>query len=36
LSFSISTANTPELKAVAELLKLKWEELGAEVQLKNI
>jgi len=34
LSFSISTANTPELKAVAELLKLKWEELGAEVQLK--
>ena len=34
LSFSISTANTPELKAIAELLKLKWEELGAQVQLK--
>ncbi|MBU1046397.1 hypothetical protein KKH36_01280 [Patescibacteria group bacterium] len=34
LSFSISTANTPELKAVAELLKSKWEELGAQVQLK--
>ncbi|MCK4918499.1 MAG: hypothetical protein KAS02_01815 [Candidatus Pacebacteria bacterium] len=34
LSFSISTANTPELKATAELLKLKWEELGAQVQLK--
>ncbi|MCK5022194.1 MAG: hypothetical protein KAR54_03025 [Candidatus Pacebacteria bacterium] len=34
LSFSISTANTPELKSVAELLKGKWEELGAEVHLK--
>ena len=34
LSFSISTANTPELKAIAELLKSKWEELGAQVQLK--
>ena len=34
LSFSISTANTPELKATAELLKSKWEELGAEVHLK--
>ncbi|MCK5286128.1 MAG: hypothetical protein KAJ58_02805 [Candidatus Pacebacteria bacterium] len=34
LSFSISTANTPELKATAELIKLRWEELGAQVQLK--
>ncbi len=34
LSFSISTANTPELKAVAELLKTKWEELGAQIQLR--
>ena len=34
LSFSISTANTPELKATAELLKSKWEKLGAQVQLK--
>ncbi|MFH1402341.1 MAG: ABC transporter substrate-binding protein [Patescibacteria group bacterium] len=34
LSFSLSTANTPELKAVAELIKKRWEELGAKVNLK--
>lgn len=34
LSFSLSTANTPELKAVAEFLKAKWEEVGAKVNLK--
>lgn len=34
LSFSISTSNIPELKAVAELLKYQWEKIGAKVQLK--
>ncbi|MEA2112396.1 MAG: ABC transporter substrate-binding protein [Patescibacteria group bacterium] len=34
LTFSISTANTPELKAIANLLKTKWEEMGAKVNLK--
>lgn len=33
-SFSISTANIPELKKTAELLKKRWEELGAQVNLK--
>ena len=34
LSFSISTANSPELKAVADLLKQIWEKMGAEINLK--
>ena len=34
LTFSISTADTPELKAVANLLKTSWEEMGAKVNLK--
>ncbi len=34
LTFSISTANTPELKAIANLLKTRWEEMGAKVNLK--
>ncbi len=34
LVFSVSTANTPELKAVANLLKESWEEIGAKVNLK--
>jgi len=34
LSFSLSTANIPELKAVAELLKGEWEKMGAKVNLK--
>lgn len=34
LIFSISTANTPELKAVANLLKTSWEKMGAQVNLK--
>ena len=34
LKFSISTANTPELKAVANIIKEDWEKLGAQVSLK--
>lgn len=34
LSFSVSTANKPELKAAAELLKAQWEKLGAKVEVK--
>jgi len=34
LSFSISTADTPELKAVATNLKENWEKMGAKVTLK--
>lgn len=34
LNFSISTADTPELKAVANLLKNQWEKIGAKVDLK--
>lgn len=34
LKFSIATADTPELKATAELLKQNWEALGAEVEIK--
>lgn len=34
LSFSISTANTPELKRTAELVKENWERMGASVDLK--
>lgn len=34
LAFSISTANIPELKAVAERLQSIWHRLGAEVDVK--
>jgi peptide/nickel transport system substrate-binding protein len=34
LKFSISTANTSELKAVANIIKEDWEKLGAQVSLK--
>ena len=34
LSFSISTGDAPELRAVAEELKSAWEKLGANVQIK--
>lgn len=33
-SFSISTADTPELKQTAELLKETWEAIGAKVDIK--
>jgi len=33
LSFSISTSNTPELKAVGELLQTAWGRLGAKVDI---
>ncbi|MBI2120876.1 MAG: hypothetical protein HYT94_04605 [Parcubacteria group bacterium] len=34
LSFSLSTSDAPELKAIAGLLKQTWEQLGARVELK--
>jgi len=34
LSFSIATANTPELKATADILKNQWQKIGAEVDIK--
>ncbi len=34
LSFSISTGDTPELKAVAEKLRTSWEQLGAKVEIQ--
>jgi len=34
LSFSISTGNTPELRAVGEALKEAWSKLGARVDLQ--
>jgi peptide/nickel transport system substrate-binding protein len=34
LAFSISTANVPELRATAELMKETWEKLGASVDVK--
>lgn len=34
LRFSISTANTPELKNVAEIVKEEWEKLGAQIEVK--
>ncbi|MFA5841811.1 MAG: ABC transporter substrate-binding protein [Candidatus Paceibacterota bacterium] len=34
LSFSISTADKPELKAIAEILKNTWEKIGAKVDVK--
>jgi len=33
LSFSISTGDTPELRAVAERLRASWEKLGAKVEV---
>ena len=33
-SFSISTSDAPELKAVAEILKEQWKKIGAEVTIK--
>lgn len=34
LSFSMSTSNSPELKAVAEMLKQMWQKIGIKVELK--
>ncbi len=34
LSFTLSTANVPELKETAEILKTGWREIGAEVSVK--
>lgn len=34
VQFALSTSNTPELKAVAELLKRQWEAAGIPVELK--
>lgn len=34
LAFTISTANTPELKQTAEALQRSWQELGADVSLE--
>ena len=34
LSFSITTADTPELKAAAMLIKGQWEKLGANVEIR--
>ena len=33
LAFSLSTANVPELKKVAEMVKKDWEDIGARVEL---
>jgi len=34
LSFTLSTSDTPELKATAEILKNVWEKFGAKVEVK--
>ena len=34
LSFSITTSDVPELKNTATMIKERWEELGAQVELK--
>lgn len=34
LSFSISTANTPELIRTAEIIEAQWESFGANIELK--
>lgn len=34
LSFSLSTSNAPELKAVADIVKEEWEAIGAEIAVK--
>lgn len=33
LSFTLSTSDNPDLKAVAEMLKASWQELGAQVDI---
>ncbi len=34
LSFSISTSNVPELKAIVNIIKESWEKIGASVEVK--
>ncbi len=34
IAFSLATGNTPELRGSAEALKVAWEEMGAEVEVK--
>jgi peptide/nickel transport system substrate-binding protein len=34
LSFSISTSDAPELKAIAEILQKQWQKIGAQVEIK--
>src|SRR5690606_17308620 len=34
ISFSISTANVPELKETANILKNEWEQIGMSVEVK--
>ncbi len=34
LTFTLATADIPELKAVAEIVKADWEKLGAQVEIK--
>jgi peptide/nickel transport system substrate-binding protein len=34
LKFSIATADTPEFKRVAEIIKQEWESMGAEITIK--
>lgn len=34
LAFSLSTSNTPELKAAVQVLKETWEQVGAHVEVK--
>lgn len=34
LAFTISTSNSPELKATAEILQAQWTKLGAEVKIE--
>ncbi len=34
LSFSISTSDSPELKAVADILKTEWQKIGVDVSIK--
>ncbi len=36
LSFSISTTDAPELKEIAERLKIEWQKIGADVSIKVV
>lgn len=36
LSFSISTTDAPELKEIAEIIKIEWQKLGADVSVKVV
>ncbi|MDQ3076752.1 MAG: peptide ABC transporter substrate-binding protein [bacterium] len=36
LSFSISTTDAPELKEIAERLKMEWQKIGADVSVKVV